>query len=247
MLYIFSKCAAVTCVDCSVTFYGDDYAAHISCVSEAEKYEKSLYKAKPGSDKLKPQDIWIALIENIESYSDKASPTVQPFLSRLAALNNVPRNKKKFQNFAKNSMNIRSDHILEEIWNFVESIRQQNEAVTATKAGVTSSSSARNSDITDVPVVKDEEKEEVEDVTTPEELEKQRKKEKKEKKKKRKLAEADTEIEAESNQNIIGSEENLSKKSRTDLDVTTTEDGDETAKKPKKEKKEKKKQHKEGQ
>jgi cell growth-regulating nucleolar protein len=39
-------CWAVTCVDCSVTFPGNDYAAHTSCVSEAQKYEGSLYKGK---------------------------------------------------------------------------------------------------------------------------------------------------------------------------------------------------------
>jgi cell growth-regulating nucleolar protein len=40
------SCYAVTCVDCQVTFPGDDYAAHTTCISEAEKYEKSIYKGK---------------------------------------------------------------------------------------------------------------------------------------------------------------------------------------------------------
>ncbi len=39
-------CWAVTCVDCSVTFPGNEYASHTSCVSEAQKYEGSLYKGK---------------------------------------------------------------------------------------------------------------------------------------------------------------------------------------------------------
>lgn len=42
------SCHAVTCIDCSVTFYGNDFDTHITCVSEAEKYEKSLYKGKKG-------------------------------------------------------------------------------------------------------------------------------------------------------------------------------------------------------
>ncbi|KAI9332248.1 hypothetical protein BDR26DRAFT_1010661 [Obelidium mucronatum] len=37
--------AQYTCVDCSVTFQGNDYKAHTSCISEAEKYQKSVYKA----------------------------------------------------------------------------------------------------------------------------------------------------------------------------------------------------------
>lgn len=38
--------AYYTCIDCSVTFQGNDYAKHTSCISEAEKYEKGLYKGK---------------------------------------------------------------------------------------------------------------------------------------------------------------------------------------------------------
>lgn len=36
--------AYFTCIDCSKTFYGNEHQAHTSCISEAEKYEKALYK-----------------------------------------------------------------------------------------------------------------------------------------------------------------------------------------------------------
>lgn len=36
--------AYFTCIDCSVTFYNNDHKKHTSCISEAEKYEKALYK-----------------------------------------------------------------------------------------------------------------------------------------------------------------------------------------------------------
>lgn len=36
--------AYFTCIDCSVTFYDNDHKKHTSCISEAEKYEKALYK-----------------------------------------------------------------------------------------------------------------------------------------------------------------------------------------------------------
>ena len=36
--------AYFTCIDCSTTFQGTDYRKHTSCISEAEKYEKGLYK-----------------------------------------------------------------------------------------------------------------------------------------------------------------------------------------------------------
>mmetsp|Transcript_5487 Transcript_5487/g.7302 ORF Transcript_5487/g.7302 Transcript_5487/m.7302 type:complete len:231 (-) Transcript_5487:270-962(-) len=37
---------SVSCVDCGVAFYGDDYAQHTSCISEAEKYQGCLYRPK---------------------------------------------------------------------------------------------------------------------------------------------------------------------------------------------------------
>ncbi|KZV66675.1 hypothetical protein PENSPDRAFT_585001, partial [Peniophora sp. CONT] len=37
--------ASFTCIDCSTTFPGPaQYRAHTSCISEAEKYQKALYK-----------------------------------------------------------------------------------------------------------------------------------------------------------------------------------------------------------
>jgi len=67
------SCAAVTCVDCQVTFWGNDYAAHVTCVSEAEKYEGSLFKAK--AKKLNPQEAWNVVIDTAcAKYTDLATP-----------------------------------------------------------------------------------------------------------------------------------------------------------------------------
>lgn len=38
--------AYFTCIDCSITFSGAEYRNHTQCISEAEKYEKGLYKGK---------------------------------------------------------------------------------------------------------------------------------------------------------------------------------------------------------
>lgn len=47
------KChgAYFTCIDCSTTFQGTDYRQHTSCITEAEKYEKGLYKGKKQANK----------------------------------------------------------------------------------------------------------------------------------------------------------------------------------------------------
>ncbi|KAF8514128.1 hypothetical protein JB92DRAFT_2719769 [Gautieria morchelliformis] len=42
--------ASFTCIDCSKTFPTPfDWKGHTSCISEAEKYQKSLYRPKPVS------------------------------------------------------------------------------------------------------------------------------------------------------------------------------------------------------
>ncbi|GMG25651.1 unnamed protein product [Ambrosiozyma monospora] len=38
--------AYFTCIDCNTTFYNNEHNGHTSCISEAEKYEKGLYKGK---------------------------------------------------------------------------------------------------------------------------------------------------------------------------------------------------------
>lgn len=55
--------AYFTCIDCSTTFNGTDYKSHTQCISEAEKYEKALYKGK----KSKPEPKKFEKIESKKS------------------------------------------------------------------------------------------------------------------------------------------------------------------------------------
>ena len=41
-------CEVLSCMDCGKDFYGDEYAAHTSCVTEAEKYQGALFKGEKG-------------------------------------------------------------------------------------------------------------------------------------------------------------------------------------------------------
>lgn len=111
----------MTCVDCSVTFYGDDYDGHITCISEAEKYEKSLYTAKKG--KANPQDSWNAVIEQAIGNVKTAPAEVQSFVLKLQDFSNIPRNKAKFANFCKNSLRLMQEKLIEKIWDFIGSFR----------------------------------------------------------------------------------------------------------------------------
>lgn len=136
-----------------------------------------MYKAKPGAGKPKAQDIWTSLIENISSQSNHAPASVRPFLARLATLSNVPRNKKKFINFSRNSLNIRSDAILEELWNFLDQVRVKTEADLKTEEVPSSSVAAVATPEVVAPATLP--------TTVPEEDTKEGKKSKKDKKRKR--------------------------------------------------------------
>lgn len=149
------SCHAVTCVDCSVTFYGNDYAAHLVCVSEAEKYEKTLYKAKAVT-KLNPQESWIALIEDAASRSNEAPSHVRQYVLRLNELGNVPRNKGKFVNFVKNSIKINNTNTIEDIWKFLEVLKGEKDIEKAAQipAEVKSSGALLKTSDVSVPEVK---------------------------------------------------------------------------------------------
>ncbi|KAF4317283.1 hypothetical protein BBO99_00006166 [Phytophthora kernoviae] len=115
------NCWAVSCVDCSVVFEGNDYAAHTSCISEAEKYEGSLFqgdktKTKNGK-KQTPQERWMEAVQMATCPEDRK---VQGALTRIAGYDNVPRKKNKFVNFVSNSIALRDTVMVERIWTIYE-------------------------------------------------------------------------------------------------------------------------------
>jgi cell growth-regulating nucleolar protein len=59
----FNRChyAQFSCIDCSVSFQGVEYRSHTSCISEAEKYQKALYRG--------PKKVCTAFDTNICPYT----------------------------------------------------------------------------------------------------------------------------------------------------------------------------------
>lgn len=71
--------AYFTCIDCSTTFSGTDYKSHTQCISEAEKYEKALYKGKPSKANAKgAASAAKATKPEIKKETKKAEETVSP-------------------------------------------------------------------------------------------------------------------------------------------------------------------------
>ncbi len=109
----------MACIDCGVSFPGDEYASHNQCVTESEKYEKGYgrgggkHSEKNGNgsvkskQKLSASEAWARVV------SDAASGApfgLQGPIERLKdSRNAVPRQKNKFINFVRNSLNIHSD------------------------------------------------------------------------------------------------------------------------------------------
>jgi hypothetical protein len=77
-----------------------------------------LYQKKAA--KKSPQDVWMDAVANATSEVSKAPDNIRVYLTRLSTLGNVPRNKGKFLNFAKNSLKIYSDPICNAIWDFLD-------------------------------------------------------------------------------------------------------------------------------
>ncbi|CAJ1954418.1 unnamed protein product [Cylindrotheca closterium] len=117
------QCASVSCVDCSVSFFGDDYRAHTSCISEAERYEGKLYKPK----KRNPQEEWMDIVETC---AQSAPAHLKNYLETMTDLDNIPRKEKQFRNFTMNSLNLRGrgEAIVGEVWNLLKAEREKRTA-----------------------------------------------------------------------------------------------------------------------
>ncbi len=113
----------MACIDCGVSFPGDEYSSHNQCMTESEKYEKGFgrgggkgkHSETNGSDKsrkkLSAAEAWARLVEDA---AIGAPVGLQGTLGRLKdSRNAVPRQKNKFINFVKNSLNIRSDSTIQ--------------------------------------------------------------------------------------------------------------------------------------
>tara|TARA_B110000090_G_C13315091_1_gene421222 strand:- start:497 stop:1228 length:732 start_codon:yes stop_codon:yes gene_type:complete len=195
-------CAAVTCVDCSVTFYGDDYAEHLTCVSEAEKHQGGLYKAK--NVKMNPQETWNNVVETACARSKEAPANVQPLLVRLGDLSNVPRQKKKFDNFIKNSLRLFHQDVMDQMWSFLEKIKAE---IAPAKVTTTAAADDKKVEAPVVEVSPVEEKKAVEGGTDDDAEKKKLKKEAKKAKKEARKRKAEDQDDLEKEENSVEQEE----------------------------------------
>ena len=107
-------------------FCTDDYRAHTSCITEAERYEKKPIGGKPG--KRNPQQEWMNIVE---SCADTCPGPLKNYMQTMTTLDNVPRQEKKFYNWAANSLNLRgrNEVIAGQIFNVLKEEREKRQIV----------------------------------------------------------------------------------------------------------------------
>ncbi len=90
-----SRCrnAMYTCLDCNTTFEGISYRQHTQCISEAEKYEKSLFKKRKQNNQQNEQKNKQAKVQDPEPVVEKVEPVVETPKKEAAA--SVDKKKKK--------------------------------------------------------------------------------------------------------------------------------------------------------
>lgn len=95
---------------------------HTSCITEAERYEKTA--AKPKKTKRNPQEEWMDIVETCTS---SAPGHLRNYMMTMSSLDNIPRNEKKFINFASNSLGLRGSNksIVDEIWSHLKTERER--------------------------------------------------------------------------------------------------------------------------
>merc|ERR1712048_1078199 len=122
----------VSCIDCSKVFAWNEWEAHTSCMSEAQKYEGKLFKEKESTNKgQRKQDAWLQNVQTkIEDPSSTISPQTKLMLEKLLGFDNIPRKQKPFTNFVKNSLKVWDDKKIGEIWDVISAANSAPKAVT---------------------------------------------------------------------------------------------------------------------
>jgi len=124
----------VSCIDCSKMFRWDEWEAHTTCMSEAQKYQGKLFEAKESSNKGKAkQDNWTDNVQKaIEEAGSKISPMTKGHLDKLLGYDNIPRKQKPFTNFVKNSLKLWNEKTIAEIWEVISAATKTQAAPAST-------------------------------------------------------------------------------------------------------------------
>ncbi|XP_026544318.1 cell growth-regulating nucleolar protein isoform X3 [Notechis scutatus] len=118
------NCQCLSCMDCGKDFWDDDYKYHVKCLSEDQKYGGKNYEAKVLKGDVKQQE-WIQKIHEIIKETN-INAKVRDILQQMYEYDNIPRKKRKFQNWMANSLKIHNTTLQDQVWDiFSEAMRKE--------------------------------------------------------------------------------------------------------------------------
>ncbi|CAK1594536.1 unnamed protein product [Parnassius mnemosyne] len=109
----------LSCMDCFKDFLGNDYEAHIKCITEEERYSGKGFTAKEKKGE-KKQNAWVEMLQSVLDEYKNTSPNVRKIIETISKHNNTPRKKPKFINFVKNVCGQKTNpKDIDEAWNLI--------------------------------------------------------------------------------------------------------------------------------
>ena len=130
------NCQDWSCMDCGKIFPGMSYNQHTSCMSEAQKYEGHLYRGGSKSGKETVAQIWLrSCAEAAEKAGTDStlSSDLQRAIPSICSLENIPRKKKKFDNFMKNQADRLAPTACQAAWDYISGIFSANKTAADAK------------------------------------------------------------------------------------------------------------------
>ena len=124
-------CWIIVCVDCNTRFEGGAYAAHTTCISEAEKYEKTAFKGAGKGGKRDPQAEWCDTIARAAGAPEAPHAAL---LAKLTGFGNCPRKIRPFVSFCRNSLKVHNEKLLGDLFAQIQA-HLPPRAVKAAKGG----------------------------------------------------------------------------------------------------------------
>merc|ERR1719161_3360037 len=92
-------------------------------MSEAQRYQGKLFQGDNNNNKgqVKQENF----TEQLASCVDVAPANLRTYFGKLTEFTNVPRKPKPFKNFAKNSLKLWNDQVLDQIWEIIEQVTKK--------------------------------------------------------------------------------------------------------------------------
>lgn len=110
-----------------IFFQGQEYDAHIKCITEMEKYSAKGYVPKANQNKgAKKQEAWVEMVRSIQQSQKTISQSVNNILTTISKHDNIPRKRASFVRFLQNSFRYMKMDDIEAAWSLLDEEMKRN-------------------------------------------------------------------------------------------------------------------------